>query len=204
MTAIAKNPKPHAPAGGLSSLLPAALGGVTAALSEDLSKLVRAELARHSGVATVDHALKNALPGLIERSFQSSFLAGTADTHRCRMAMLHLLSAAELHNHGAGLLGGAPAEAPGEAADLTTEEAAKMLCLSRTHVVSLVKSGALPASSTAGGHRRISEAAVLAYKEGMKARQSKGLDAMMEASADLGLYDGELEGIPRRAKRKKA
>lgn len=34
-----------------------------------------------------------------------------------------------------------------------------------------------------------------------KAHQAAGLDAMMSASAGMGLYDAELEGIPKRARR---
>lgn len=34
-----------------------------------------------------------------------------------------------------------------------------------------------------------------------KAHQAAGLDAMMSASAGVGLYDTELEGIPKRARR---
>lgn len=86
--------------------------------------------------------------------------------------------------------------------DLTTEEAAKFLSLSRTHVNSLVDANAPPASRTSGGHRRIPKAAVVEYKQKMKARQATGLEAMAEASSAMGLYDGELDGIPRRPKRK--
>jgi hypothetical protein len=51
-------------------------------------------------------------------------------------------------------------------------------------------------SRTAGGHRRISKAAVLAYKADSKARQTKGLDAMAQASERLGLYaDGTREAL---------
>lgn len=87
---------------------------------------------------------------------------------------------------------------------LTTEEAAALLSVSRSHVISLIKSQVLTASRTSGGHHRISKAVVLAYKAEMKNRQAKGLDAMTAATADMGLYETELEGIPHRTKRKKA
>jgi hypothetical protein len=74
--------------------------------------------------------------------------------------------------------------------------------MSRTHVNSLMDSGALGfISRTAGGHRRISRAAVLAYKQDRRQRQAKGLEAMTGASQRLGLYEGELESIPRKKKR---
>jgi len=98
-----------------------------------------------------------------------------------------------------------PDEQISEAHDsLTTEEVARLLSVSRTHVISLIKSHVLMASQTSGGHRRISKAAVLAYKAEMKNRQAEGLDAMTAATADMGLYEAELEGIPQRTKRKKA
>ncbi|MYM81804.1 excisionase family DNA-binding protein [Duganella sp. FT50W] len=86
--------------------------------------------------------------------------------------------------------------------DLTTEETAKFLSLSRSHVNSLVDANALPAIRTSGGHRRVPKAALVEYKQNMKARQAMGLDAMAEASSAMGLYDGELDGIPSRHKRK--
>ena len=92
--------------------------------------------------------------------------------------------------------------APDETDELTSEEAAKLLHVSRTHLNTLVDTGRLgEVSRTAGRHRRISKAAVLQYKAASKERQAKGLDAMAEASERLGLYDQELEGVPVRSKR---
>jgi hypothetical protein len=34
------------------------------------------------------------------------------------------------------------------------------------------------------------------YRKKMRARQKEGLDAMMDASERLGLYDQEAEGVP--------
>lgn len=66
----------------------------------------------------------------------------------------------------------------------------------------LADSGALgEIRRTAGNHRRISRTALLDYKARSKERQAKGLDAKMEASQKLGLYDDELAGVPRRAGR---
>jgi excisionase family DNA binding protein len=80
------------------------------------------------------------------------------------------------------------AAAPGEDEVVTSEEAAQLLHVSRTHVNSLVEAGKLgPVSLTEGGHRRISKAAVLHYKAGSKQRQARGLATMTEASQRLGL-----------------
>lgn len=86
---------------------------------------------------------------------------------------------------------------------LTTKGAAKLLHMSRTHVIGLADAGLLgQVSKTAGGHRRIPEEAALAYKKQMKARQAKGLEAMVAATQRSGLYDRELEGIARPPKRR--
>lgn len=205
MTAVAQISTPIESNEQISALLPTALSGIAAALSEGLSKLIRTELRRHSGAAAVNSAVKSALPQLLERSFQDYLLATEAETHNRRVAMLHLLTTAEFQSLRENFFLTASAASANEASEsLTTEETATLLGVSRTHVISLIKSGALSASQTSGGHRRLSKPAVLAYKEEMKARQSKGLDAMMAATAEIGLYEAELEGIPQRTKRKKA
>lgn len=205
MTALARISTPNDSGEQISALLATALSGVAAALSDGLSKLIRAEMKKHIGAAAINSAVKGALPRLLERSFQVSLLAAATETHKNRIAMLHLLTTAEFQNLSENFIVNAPAVSINDATEsLTTEEAAKLLSVSRTHVISLVQSQTLTASRTSGGHRRISKAAVLAYKAEMKTRQSRGLDAMMAASADTGLYKAELEGIPRRAKRRKA
>lgn len=204
MAALAQNSPPVDSNEQISTLLPTALGGITAALADGLSKLIRNELRKHSGVAAVISAIKSALPLLLERSFQDSLLAAEAETHSRRVAMLHLLTTAEVQSLSANLYSPTSTTSTDDTSELTSEEAATLLGVSRTHVISLIKSRALAASHTSGGHRRISTAAVIAYKAEMKVRQSKGLDAMMVATADMGLYDSELDGIPQRTKRKKA
>lgn len=203
MTAVSQISPPIDADEQMFALLPTALGGMTAALSEGLSKLIRTELGKHSDAAAVNRAVKKALPQLLVRSFQDTLLAAATETHESRIALLHLLTTAEVQKLSGTFSSTAPTAPANEAAEsLTTEEAATLLSVSRTHVISLIKSGALDASQTSGGHRRISKAAVVDYKMAMKARQSKGLDAMMTATSDLGLYDAELEGIPQRTKRK--
>lgn len=203
MTTIAQSTTNEDHQQQIADLLAVALGDFTSALSDSLGKLLRAELKKQSGATAVNNAVKLALPKILERSFHDSLLDNAAEQHQRRIALLHLLTSAEVQHLGAGR---GPvqkiAQADELAESLTTEETAKLLSVSRTHVLSLVDTKALPVSLTRGGHRRIPKAAVLEYKQGMKARQAKGLDAMMEASAAMGLYDGELEGIPRRSKRR--
>lgn len=96
------------------------------------------------------------------------------------------------------------AERPAPAADdevVTSEEAAKLLHVSRTHVNKLVEKGELgEVRKTEGGHRRILRSAVMSYKEKSKASQLKGLEQMMAASAALGHYDDEMNNVPLRRK----
>lgn len=81
---------------------------------------------------------------------------------------------------------------------LTSEQAAELLFVSRTHINKLMDAGTLQGViRTEGGHRRVPKASVLAYKAESKARQARGLDRMIESSQRLGLYEAELEGIPK-------
>jgi excisionase family DNA binding protein len=202
MISVARPDLKEAPINQAPDLLRMALDDIAAMLSEGLGTLIRTELKKQSKSGAVASAVKEALPQLLERSFQQSLLESASETHLRRVALMHLLTAAEVKtiSHEVSLLS-AFAHTDEGTDVLTTEEAAKLLNVSRTHLISLVESGTLPASRTSGGHRRIPKAAVLAYKGQMQARQRKGLDAMMKASGDLGLYHDELEGIPRRSKR---
>ena len=204
MTTAARTSNPIDSNAPVSALLQTALSGITAALADGLSKFIRNELRKQSGVAAVISAVKSALPRLLERSFLDTLLTVEKDTQSRRVAMLHLLTTAEMQSLSANFLSTASTGAHEAADSLTTEQAATLLGVSRTHVISLIKSHALLASLTSGGHRRLLKTAVLAYKEEMKARQSRGLDAMMAATTDMGLYETELLGIPQRTKRKKA
>lgn len=70
-------------------------------------------------------------------------------------------------------------------ADLTTQEAADILGISRTYVVRLVDDAKLPARLV-GTHRRLRAADVLAYKARRDARLA-GVDAIASADAAAGV-----------------
>ncbi len=70
-------------------------------------------------------------------------------------------------------------------ADLTTQEAANILGISRTYVVRLVDDAKLPARLV-GTHRRLRAADVLAYKARRDARLA-GVDADADADAAAGV-----------------
>lgn len=183
-------------------LLRFALDGLAEAVGASLAKLISAQLKRHATTAAVNHAVMEALPQFLEQGLREELFGGADEARKRRVALLHFLTTVETEAL-MGLPASAMSEVAGhtEADELTSEQAAKLLGVSRTHVNTLINSKALPASRTTGGHRRVPRAAVIAYKAQMKERQAKGLDQMVEASQKLGLYDNELEGVPRRAKR---
>jgi excisionase family DNA binding protein len=73
-------------------------------------------------------------------------------------------------------------------ADLTTEQAAAVLSVSRPTVVRLVEAGKLPARLV-GTHRRLSLGDVLAYREASATKRRAALDEMTREAEELGLYD---------------
>lgn len=72
-------------------------------------------------------------------------------------------------------------------AELTTQEAADLLNVSRPYLISLVDAGALPCARTTGGHRRLRLADVLAYKHVRDADRRDALDEMSTEAERLGL-----------------
>lgn len=194
----------HQVVGGLH----VAFEGITKALVAKVNTLIAQQLGRQAASKTIEQKVAAMMPVVLEQAFILDFLQDNQDSARLRRAILsHLLSAAELQNVGGSVLiaplAGMPSEAaPTDAEELTSEAASKLLHVSRTHLNTLVDTGQLgEVRRTAGGHRRISKAAVLQYKAASKDRQAKGLDAMVEATERLGLYDSELDGIPVRSKR---
>jgi excisionase family DNA binding protein len=126
-------------------------------------------------------------------SIVQSLLVDDAVAQRQRMILAQLLLTANLLKSGANE--SLQALAPGgEVGDplLSSEEAAKLLHVSRTHINMLIDSGKLgQVTRTEGGHRRIARTAVLKYKAESKLRRAKGVNAMVEATERLGLYDAE-------------
>ena len=70
-------------------------------------------------------------------------------------------------------------------AELTTQQAAELLGLSRTYLVRLIDQGTIPASMV-GTHRRLHTSDVLAYRDG-RARRHAALDDLARADEELGL-----------------
>ena len=178
-----------------------ALSDWAEALAAEVNAAISVEMkSAHSSPAAIRRTVSKLMPTLLLDSFVLR-LAGNARNSRKQRAMLiQLLSAADI-----GVTRAPQRAARTEPSDetlLTSEQAAALLQVSRTHTNSLIDSGNLgPVIRTAGRHRRIPESAVVAYKARRKEQQSLGLNAMTLASKRLGLYKDELQGIPRRSKR---
>lgn len=72
--------------------------------------------------------------------------------------------------------------------EVSTQQAATVLNVSRPTVVKLIDDGVLP-SRKVGSHRRIPLAELLAYRDDMVAHRRAVLDQMSRDAEDLGLYN---------------
>lgn len=71
-------------------------------------------------------------------------------------------------------------------AELTTQEAADLLNMSRPTLIKLLDSGALPFSRT-GNRRKVPFAAVLEYKQNLQEQRLSALDELSALDQELGL-----------------
>lgn len=73
-------------------------------------------------------------------------------------------------------------------AELTTQEAADLLGVSRPSLIKLLHEGAIP-FRTLGVHRRLKAADVFAYRKVRDAKRRRILDKMVAENQRLGFYD---------------
>jgi excisionase family DNA binding protein len=72
--------------------------------------------------------------------------------------------------------------------EVTTQQAADLLNISRQYLVRLLDAGQLPYTRT-GKHRRLRVADVLSFKEKRDQERRAALDRLTELSEELGGYD---------------
>jgi excisionase family DNA binding protein len=72
--------------------------------------------------------------------------------------------------------------------ELTTQQAANLLNISRPYLVSLLKDGTI-AHHKVGSHRRVLAHDVLAFQKTQRRARAEALDEMAALSAEMGLYD---------------
>lgn len=72
--------------------------------------------------------------------------------------------------------------------ELTTQEAADILNVSRPYVVKLLEAGTIPFTLT-GTHRRIRFSDLMEYKKQRDAHRRQGLAHLTQMSEEMGLYD---------------
>lgn len=185
-----------------------ALQSAMQGFAKSIGEQVNAILRKHGKPVpkVLEKQIADAMPTIVQRAFVTGLLADGKKPREARVLLTHVLSTAEMQNDSAlrDLLRNAVPQAFFMAPEdeVTSEEAAKLLFVSRTHVNKLVREGLLgEVRSTEGGHRRIPRAAVLAYKAEMKIKQGRALDKMMEATARMGGYDEETAALPVRGKR---
>ncbi len=179
-----------------------------------ITQMVHDQIANSRGSAAkskqaLTDAVAEQLPEILEQEFLTRLLSNETSARQHRAVLAHLLSAAEVQaSVGAGFAPwpwptGSASSAPNSSEEITSEAASKLLHVSRTHLNALADAGVLgPVRRTEGGHRRLVKAEVMRYLKEAQDRQLKGVQDMMSASDELGLYEDEAKALrPKRLRR---
>lgn len=73
-------------------------------------------------------------------------------------------------------------------AQVTTQQAADILCMSRPHLIKLLDQGKMPFTRT-GGHRRLIMSDVLAYQERVQEETDARLEELLALAQETDSYD---------------
>jgi excisionase family DNA binding protein len=79
-------------------------------------------------------------------------------------------------------------------AELSTQQAANLLNVSRPYLIKLLDSGEIPYRKV-GKHRRILATDLYSYKADIDEKRSKSLDELTALSEELGLYDDGVDKV---------
>jgi len=75
-------------------------------------------------------------------------------------------------------------------AELTSQEAADLLNVSRPHLVKMLEDGAIPFTKT-GRHRRVRFSDLMAFKQRRDEKSQEAMEALAQQAQELGMgYDG--------------
>ncbi|AFJ57883.1 MAG: DNA-binding protein [Pseudomonadales bacterium RIFCSPLOWO2_12_60_38] len=75
-------------------------------------------------------------------------------------------------------------------AELTSQEAADLLNVSRPHLVKMLEEGAIPFTKT-GRHRRVRFSDLMAFKQRRDEQSQEAMEALVQQAQELGMgYDG--------------
>ncbi len=85
--------------------------------------------------------------------------------------------------------------------EMTPNEAAEFLNVSRPHVTKLLDEGVLP-YRVVGTHKRIPGDALATYKEQQRARSRKAMDELIALTEEMGGYDAPTQAPPKSAFRR--
>lgn len=181
-----------------------ALQGVAASMTTQLASRLTREI-KGVSIRELKAIMAPVISTTLEAEFKRELLGPVPESRKRRALLTHVLTRVDARDALTEVTAASPAHAAVNVADsewLTSQDASKLLHVSRTHMNTLLDSGVLgEILRTAGGHRRVSREAVMTYKEESKQRQAAALDAVADASQRLELYAGELGGVTRKGRR---